>query len=66
MDIDKKLHKAAQSYWDARARNKEKQIVGGKIDAGTRGEVTGGSQMGGRLLGHDEVIMRSRVETGHG
>lgn len=46
MDIDKKLHKAAQSYWDARARNKEKQIVGGKIDAGTRGEVTGGSQMG--------------------
>jgi hypothetical protein len=46
LDIDKKLHKAAQSYWDARARNKEKQIVGGKIDAGTRGEVTGGSQMG--------------------
>ena len=46
MDIDKKLHKAVQSYWDARARNKEKQIVGGKIDAGTRGEVTGGSQMG--------------------
>jgi hypothetical protein len=35
-----------QSYWDARARNKEKQIEGGKIDAGTRGEVTGGTQMG--------------------
>lgn len=35
-----------QSYWDARASNKEKQIESGKIDAGTRGEVTGGSQMG--------------------
>ena len=32
--------------WDARGKNKEKHIEGGKIDAGTRGEVTGGSQMG--------------------
>ena len=35
-----------QSYWDARTKNKEKQVEGGKIDAGTRGEVTGGTQMG--------------------
>ena len=46
MDIEKRLHEAVQRYWDARAKNKEKQIEGGKIDAGTRGEVTGGSQMG--------------------
>jgi hypothetical protein len=46
LDIEKRLHEAVQSYWDARAKNKEKQIEGGKIDAGTRGEVTGGSQMG--------------------
>jgi hypothetical protein len=46
LDIDKRLHKAVQSYWDARAKNKEKQIQSGKIDAGTRGEVTGGTQMG--------------------
>lgn len=46
MDIEKRLRGAVQSYWDARAKNKEKQIEGGKIDAGTRGEVTGGSQMG--------------------
>ncbi len=46
MDIDKRLREAVQSYWDARAKNKEKQIEGGKIDAGTRGEVTGGAQMG--------------------
>ena len=46
MDIDKRLQKAVQSYWDARAKNKEKQVQSGKIDAGTRGEVTGGTQMG--------------------
>ena len=46
MDIDKRLQAAVQSYWNARAKNKQKQIESGKIDAGTRGEVTGGSQMG--------------------
>ena len=46
MDIDKRLREAVQSYWDARGKNKEKQIEGGRIDAGTRGEVTGGAQMG--------------------
>jgi hypothetical protein len=46
LDIDKRLKGAIQSYWDARARNKEKQVQSGKIDAGTRGEVTGGTQMG--------------------
>ncbi len=46
MDIERRLRVAVQSYWDARARNKEKQVKSGKIDAGTRGEVTGGTQMG--------------------
>ncbi len=46
MDIDRRLQEAVQSYWDARAKNKEKQVQSGKIDAGTRGEVTGGTQMG--------------------
>ena len=46
MDIEKRLQEAVQAYWNARASNKEKQIEGGKIDAGTRGEVTGGAQMG--------------------
>jgi hypothetical protein len=46
LDIDRRLQRAVQSYWDARAKNKEKQVQSGKIDAGTRGEVTGGTQMG--------------------
>jgi hypothetical protein len=46
LDIDRRLQEAVQSYWDARSKNKEKQVQSGKIDAGTRGEVTGGTQMG--------------------
>ena len=46
IDIDSRLQAAVQSYWDAREKNKEKQVESGKIDAGTRGEVTGGTQMG--------------------
>jgi hypothetical protein len=46
LDIDKRLQEAVQSYWDARGKNKEKQVQSGRIDAGTRGEVTGGTQMG--------------------
>jgi len=46
LDIEKRLQEAVQSYWDARSKNKEKQVKSGKIDAGTRGEVTGGTQMG--------------------
>lgn len=46
LDIDRRLKEAVQNYWNARAKNKEKQVESGKIDAGTRGEVTGGTQMG--------------------
>lgn len=46
MDIDERLQEAIQSYWDARKKNKKKQVDSGRIDAGTRGEVTGGAQMG--------------------
>lgn len=46
MNVDRRLQKAVQSYWDARSKNKEKNKEGGRIDSGTRGEVTAGSQMG--------------------
>ena len=46
VDVDERLREAIQSYWNARTKNKAKQVESGKIDAGTRGEVTGGTQMG--------------------
>lgn len=46
INIETRLREAVQSYWDVRTTNKGKQLSSGKIDAGTRGEVTGGTQMG--------------------
>jgi hypothetical protein len=45
-DLDERFQAAVQAFWDARDRQQQKQIEAGKIDAGTRGAVTGGTQMG--------------------
>lgn len=46
-DLDLRFQKAVQAFWDARDAQQLKQIDGGKIDSGTRGAVTGGTQMRG-------------------
>lgn len=70
MDIDQRFQAAVQSFWDARARQQEKQIEGGRVDAGTRGAVTGGSQMGAlevlvsdilRDAGLDDLSIKTRL-----
>jgi hypothetical protein len=45
-NLDRRFQEAIQAFWDARDRQQQKQIEGGRIDAGTRGAVTGGTQMG--------------------
>lgn len=59
-----------QSYWDARGKQQQKQIEGGRIDAGTRGAVTGGSQMGAlevlvvdilKDAGLDELAIKTKL-----
>ena len=61
-DIEKRLQEAVQSYWDARAKNKEKQVESGKIDAGTRGEVTGGTQMGALEVLVADILFEAGLE----
>jgi hypothetical protein len=39
------LREAVQSYWTARGGQSERQREGGSVDAGTRGEVTGGQHL---------------------
>jgi hypothetical protein len=46
-DLEGRLQAAVQSFWDARDRQQQKQIEGGTVDSGSRGAVTGGTQMGG-------------------
>jgi len=45
-DLAERFQEAVQAFWDARDRQQQKQIEAGRIDAGTRGAVTGGTQMG--------------------
>ncbi len=70
MDLDARLQDAVQHFWDARARQKKKQEDSGRIDAGTRGAVTGGTQMGALEVlvtdvlveaGLDQLDIRSRT-----
>lgn len=70
MDIQKRFHDAVESYWNARRHQQQKQIEGGKIDAGTRGAVTGGSQMGAlevlvvdllREIGLEDISIKTRL-----
>ena len=46
IDIEARFRDAVTHYWTARQKQRDKQIEGGRIDAGTRGAVTGGTQMG--------------------
>lgn len=72
-DLDQRFRQAVQTFWDARDRQQQKQIEAGKIDAGTRGAVTGGTQMGaletlltdvlvGAGLSRDDIRARTALE----
>ncbi len=62
MDIEQRLQEAVQSYWNARSQNKDKQVEGGRIDAGTRGEVTGGTQMGSMEVLVADILCEAGLE----
>jgi len=46
VDIEIRLREAVERFWEGRAKQQQKQRDAGKIDAGTRGAVTGGTHMG--------------------
>lgn len=64
-DLDQRLQAAVQSFWDARARQQQKQVEAGKIDAGTRGAVTGGSQMGALEMLLTDVLVDAGLDPSH-
>ena len=56
-EIDARLREAVQYIWSGRLRQRLRQAEAGKIDAGSRGDVTGGSHMGAlELLVKDLLI----------
>ena len=57
IDIDARFRDAVQYIWTGRLMQREKQAEAGKIDAGNRGDVTGGGHMGAlELLVKDLLI----------
>lgn len=59
IDIDARYEDAVQHFWIARETQQQKQIQGGKIDAGTRGAVTGGTQMGAIEVLIADILLES-------
>ncbi|MDP9469953.1 MAG: PaeR7I family type II restriction endonuclease [Chloroflexota bacterium] len=44
--LQERFHEAVQQFWTGRSQAQQKQVEGGRIDAGTRGAVTAGTHMG--------------------
>jgi hypothetical protein len=62
LDLDTRLQGAVQSFWAARATNLEKQKQHGKLDAGTRGAVTAGTQMGALELLVTDILCEAGLK----
>ncbi len=58
-DLDERFRQAVQAFWDARERQQQKQMASGRIDAGTRGAVTGGTQMGALEVLLTDVLLEA-------
>ncbi len=57
VNIEERFRDAVQYIWTGRLRQREKQAEAGKIDAGSRGDVTGGGHMGAiELLVKDLLV----------
>ena len=57
IDLDSRFRDAVQYIWTGRLAQREKQAEAGKIDAGSRGDVTGGGHMGALELLVKDVLM---------
>ena len=57
IDIDARYRDAVQYIWTGRLKQRQKQAEAGKIDAGSRGDVTGGGHMGALELLVKELLI---------
>jgi hypothetical protein len=64
-NLDDRFQAAVQDFWDARERQQQKQVDAGKIDAGTRGAVTGGTQMGSLEILLTDVLIDAGLDRSH-
>ncbi len=62
IEVEKRFREAIQHFWDARKKQEQKQIEGGKIDAGSRGAVTGGTQMAALEVLVTEILIEAGLD----
>jgi Restriction endonuclease XhoI len=60
--VDSRLREAIQYVWTGRLKQREKQAEAGKIDAGSRGDVTGGTHMGALELLVKELLIEFGID----
>jgi hypothetical protein len=65
MTLDERFRDAVQRFWRARAAQQQKQVEGGRIDAGTRGAVTGGTQMGALEVLVADLLVEAGLDRPH-
>jgi len=63
--LNDRFQVAVQHFWTARAAQKQKQEESGRIDAGTRGAVTGGSQMGALEVLVSDLLIEAGLDQLH-
>lgn len=63
--LNERFQEAVQAFWDARDRQQKKQVEAGKIDAGTRGAVTGGTQMGALETLVADILVGAGLDPSH-
>ncbi|MCX6620737.1 MAG: restriction endonuclease, partial [Acidobacteria bacterium] len=65
MNLEKRLQAAVQSFWTGRAQDLERQKLSGNVDAGTRGAVTAGTQMGALETLVTDILCEAGLEKAH-
>ncbi|MBW4079329.1 MAG: restriction endonuclease [Acidobacteria bacterium] len=64
-DLDERFQEAAQFFWTSRDLAQQTQIASGRADAGTRGAVTAGKQMGALEELLTDVLVDAGIERSH-
>jgi len=65
IDIEARYRDAVQYIGTGRLRRREKQAEAGKIDAGSRGDVTGGGPMGALELLVKDLLVEFGIQADH-
>jgi hypothetical protein len=61
-DIDKRVAKAVEAYWQTRKGQTDKQSSSGKKDQGARSAVTGGAQMNGFVHLVGDLVIEAGIK----